>query len=82
MAAYALSKYALEGWHRAIAPELAAAGIRMTLIRPGATFTHSWAGVPVDPNTLLHPEQVAQWVLRAATASDGETLEEICVRPV
>jgi NAD(P)-dependent dehydrogenase (short-subunit alcohol dehydrogenase family) len=81
MSAYALSKYALEGWHRAIATELATEGIRTTLIRPGGTFTSSWDGVPVDPATLLRAEQVAHWVWQAVAAPPNESLEEICVRP-
>jgi short-subunit dehydrogenase len=81
MANYALSKYALEAWHRAISRELSNTSISCTLIRPGATYTSSWDGVAVDPTTLLAPEQIAQLVLRRLTTDTALQIEEITIRP-
>lgn len=81
MAAYALSKYALEGWHKTIRQELADTNIRCTLLRPGATFTSSWDGIAVDPSTLLAPEQIANLILRRLTDHAQEDIEEITIRP-
>lgn len=81
MASYALSKYALEGWHRIIRQELAATQISCTLLRPGATYTSSWDGVDVDPSTLLDPGQLAQLVLRRVTTDAELEIEEITIRP-
>lgn len=81
LAAYSISKYALEGWHRQISKELLPLGIRTSLIRPGATHTRSWDGVDVDPNTLLKAEQVAKLVGRVVLSAPEEQLEEITIRP-
>jgi short-subunit dehydrogenase len=81
MANYALSKYALEGWHRTMSRELAETSISCTLLRPGATYTSSWDGVEVDPTTLLAPAQIAQLVLRRLTEDAALEIEEITIRP-
>lgn len=81
LAAYSLSKYALEGWHREVSKELQTHNIRTTLVRPGATFTRSWDGVEIDPNTLLSAQQVAEQVGRAVLNAEREYLEEITIRP-
>jgi short-subunit dehydrogenase len=81
LAAYALSKYALEGWHRQLRRELAESAIRTTLLRPGATFTSSWDGIDVDPAQLLSAERVAELATQAILLPEEEEMEEICVRP-
>ena len=81
LAAYNLSKYAMEGWHRQMSKELQALHIRTTLIRPGATYTRSWDGVEVDPSTLLQPEQVAATVSQAVLLAQDQHLEELTIRP-
>ncbi|PSR13123.1 MAG: hypothetical protein DA408_09295 [Bacteroidetes bacterium] len=78
--AYALSKYALEAWHRGVRKELAGTAVKTTLVRPGATLTSSWDGIAVDPATLLTPERVAQVVAQVVAAT--EDFEEITVRPL
>ena len=81
MANYAISKYTLEAWHRALSRELADTVVKCTLLRPGATYTSSWDGVDVDPETLLAPEQIAQLVLRRLTVDAALQIEEITIRP-
>lgn len=82
LAAYSISKYALEGWHRAMAKELKAKGVRCGLIRPGATYTRSWDGVDVDPQTLLSAQEVAQFAAQIILASPGTQMDELTIRPV
>ncbi|MEL6972328.1 MAG: SDR family oxidoreductase [Bacteroidota bacterium] len=81
LAAYTLSKYAQEGWHRQISKELKVHHIRTTLIRPGATYTRSWDGIDVDPTTLLQAETVAAVVGQAVFSSSEAHLEELSIRP-
>jgi NAD(P)-dependent dehydrogenase (short-subunit alcohol dehydrogenase family) len=78
--AYALSKYALEAWHRGVRRELAGTAVKTTLVRPGATLTSSWDGIAVDPATLLTPDRVAQVVAQVVAATAD--FEEITVRPL
>ena len=81
LAAYSISKYALEGWHRAIQKELLQYRVQTTLIRPGATYTRSWEGVEVDPKTLLQPAQIARLVTQTVLGSAAAHLDEITIRP-
>lgn len=81
LAAYALSKHALEAWHRQLRKELAGGHIRTTLLRPGATFTSSWEGVDIDPALLLSAERVAALAARVILLPEDEEVEEIYLRP-
>ena len=81
LAAYALSKHALEAWHRQLAKELAGTNIRTSLLRPGATFTSSWDGVDIDPALLLDANRVADMAVQMLLLPDNEHLEEVCLRP-
>jgi NAD(P)-dependent dehydrogenase (short-subunit alcohol dehydrogenase family) len=80
---YTLTKHAVVGFVRAVAPQLAARGIRINMVNPGFvdtpmvdelrdTFTD--AGFP-----LLQPEDVAEAVLLAAR--DEETGQAWVVQP-
>lgn len=81
LAAYALSKHALEAWHRQLAKELAGTNIRTSLLRPGATFTSSWDGVDIDPTLLLNADRVAAVAAQLILLPSNEQLEEVCLRP-
>lgn len=81
LAAYALSKHALEAWHRQLGRELAGTPIRTSLLRPGATFTSSWDGVDIDPTLLLDADRVAAIAVQLILAPANEHLEEVCLRP-
>lgn len=81
LAAYALSKHALEAWHRQLAKELAGTNIRTSLLRPGATFTSSWDGVDIDPALLLSSDRVAALATQMILSPANEHLEEVCLRP-
>ncbi len=73
-AAYAASKFALRGLHDTLKAELGPAGLRLTLISPGATDTELWD--PLDPDgrddlpdraNMLRPQDVAEAVHFAVT---------------
>lgn len=81
LAAYSISKFAQEGWHRELSKELKPLGIRSGLIRPGATHTRSWDGIEVDPSTLLRPETVAEFVAQIVFSKEDAHVEEITIRP-
>lgn len=81
MAAYTLSKQAQESWHRLVARELEGTSVGCLLVRPGATYTHSWAGIDVDPATLLSAQQVADWVFRVLTDWPVVHVDTITLRP-
>jgi len=81
---YALTKHALVGFVRSVAPQLAERGIRLNMVNPGIVDTPllgdegrealDAAGFP-----LLQPEEVAAAVLRAA--ADDEVGQAWVVQP-
>ncbi|MCS7277318.1 MAG: SDR family oxidoreductase [Aquificaceae bacterium] len=64
--AYAVSKFAVEGFSLLLAEELRDKGIRVYALNPGATRTQMRAkAYPFeDPMTLKPPEKVAEFLLR------------------
>lgn len=75
---YAVSKYALEGLHRALEQEVRDRGVRFTLVVPGATQTSSWDGADFLPERMLPAEAVARAIL---SAGENPTLREVIIRP-
>lgn len=81
---YALTKHALVGFVRSVAPQLAERGIRINMVNPGIVDTPllgeegrralEAAGFP-----LLRPDDVAEAVVRAAR--DGEVGQAWVVQP-
>lgn len=81
MGAYTVSKYALEGWHKALVNELSGTGLTTSLIVPGATLTASWDGQDYDPSRILSPDQVAEavWMTMQSSPPGGD--HTIVLRP-
>ncbi|MDA0999756.1 MAG: SDR family NAD(P)-dependent oxidoreductase [bacterium] len=63
-AAYCAAKAGLEGMTRALVEELRPAGVRLTILRPGATATGLWRDIPgrFDLEKMVPPVMVAQAV--------------------
>ncbi|MBI1724884.1 MAG: SDR family oxidoreductase [Candidatus Tectomicrobia bacterium] len=61
-AAYCAAKAGLEGMSRALAEELRGRGIRLSVLRPGATATGMWKDIPgeFDTEKMIPPELVAE----------------------
>jgi NAD(P)-dependent dehydrogenase (short-subunit alcohol dehydrogenase family) len=77
---YALTKHALVGFVRSVAPQLAVAGVRVNLVCPGITdtplVTDSWRAAMAAANfPVLAPNQVAAALVQALTLEDtGQAL--------
>src|SRR5215216_7937176 len=72
---YTLTKHALVGFVRSVAPQLAERGIRINAVCPGFADTPMVAGalresLEAAGFPLLQPEEVADAVLRAARSED------------
>jgi NAD(P)-dependent dehydrogenase (short-subunit alcohol dehydrogenase family) len=80
---YALTKFALNGFVRSVAPDLAARGIRVNAVCPGAVATpimgdnpHSW--YEQHRVIALEPEELAATVVDLMTSSrDSEIVVHI-----
>ena len=58
--AYTISKHALLGFSHSLRHELKQHQVKVTTVVPGAIYTSSWDGVPVNPDRLMPTQDVAQ----------------------
>ncbi|HXE90678.1 MAG TPA: SDR family NAD(P)-dependent oxidoreductase [Terriglobales bacterium] len=80
-AAYAASKWGLNGLSISVAEELRAYGIRVALICPGSTHTELGPHAGKDPARLLQPEDIAHVVAMMVTQSPQAFTSEVLIRP-
>lgn len=80
-AAYAASKWGLNGLSYSIAEELRGHNIRVSVICPGSTHTELSPHVGKDPKKMLQPEDVAHAVAMLVTQAPQSFASEIILRP-
>ena len=80
-AAYCASKAAEAALFRCLREEIAAEGVTVTNVHPGLTYTHSFAGEPVDPATMLSPADVAEAIFSNCAARGNLCVEELVLQP-
>lgn len=80
-AAYAASKWGLNGLSYSAAEELREHGIRVSVVCPGSTNTELSPHVGKDPHRMLQPDDVAHAVAMLVTQAPGSFCSEILLRP-
>ena len=80
-AAYAASKWGLNGLSYSMAEELRAHNIRVAVICPGSTNTDLGPHAGKDHSKMLQPEDVAHTVAMLVTQSPQSFVSEILLRP-
>ena len=80
-AAYAASKWGLNGLSYSMAEELRAHNIRVAVICPGSTNTDLSPHAGKDHSKMLQPEDVAHTVAMLVTQSPQSFVSEILLRP-
>ncbi|MGA9978084.1 MAG: SDR family NAD(P)-dependent oxidoreductase [Candidatus Sulfotelmatobacter sp.] len=80
-AAYAASKWALNGLTYSVAEELRAHNIRVSVICPGSTDTGLSPHAGKDPRKMLQPDDVAHAVATLVTQAPNSFISEILLRP-
>jgi NAD(P)-dependent dehydrogenase (short-subunit alcohol dehydrogenase family) len=80
-AAYAASKWGLNGLTYSVAEELRSYKIRVSLICPGSTNTELSPHAGKDPAKMLQPEDVAHLVEMLVTQAPQSFVSEILLRP-
>jgi 3-oxoacyl-[acyl-carrier protein] reductase len=80
-AAYAASKWGLNGLSYSLAEELRGHNIRVAVICPGSTNTDLSPHAGKDPTKMLQPEDVAHAVAMLVTQSPQSFVSEILLRP-
>lgn len=78
---YVMTKFALDGFTKAVREELRTQGIRVVNIYPAATATEIWDSIQGewDASAMLSPEEVAQAVLYAVSQDESTLIEEIAL---
>lgn len=80
-AAYAASKWGLNGLTYSVAEELRGHNIRVSVVCPGSVETEMTPHAGKDPNKMLQPEDVAHTVAMLVTQAPQSFVSEILLRP-
>jgi NADP-dependent 3-hydroxy acid dehydrogenase YdfG len=80
-AAYAASKWGLNGLSYSVAEELRGHNIRVAVICPGSTNTELSPHVGKDTSKMLQPADVAHAVAMVVTQAPQSFVSEILLRP-
>jgi 3-oxoacyl-[acyl-carrier protein] reductase len=80
-AAYAASKWGLNGLTYSVAEELRAHNIRVSVVCPGSVLTDLSPHQGKDPQRMLQPEDVAHVVAMLATQAPQSFASEVLLRP-
>lgn len=80
-AAYAASKWGLNGLTYSVAEELRSHNIRVAVVCPGSVNTELSPHVGKDPNKMLQPDDVAHVVAMLVTQSTQSFASEVLLRP-
>jgi 3-oxoacyl-[acyl-carrier protein] reductase len=80
-AAYAASKWGLNGLTYSVAEELRRHNIRVSVICPGSVDTDLGPHAGKDPNKMLQPEDVAHAVAMLVTQAAQSFISEVLIRP-
>ena len=80
-AAYAASKWGLNGLSYSVAEELRGHNIRVSVICPGSTNTDLSPHAGKDPAKMLQPDDIAHAVEMLVTQSPQSFVSEILLRP-
>jgi 3-oxoacyl-[acyl-carrier protein] reductase len=80
-AAYAASKWGLNGLSYSIAEELRGHNIRVSVVCPGSTHTELSPHAGKDPNKMLQADDVAHVVAMLVTQSPQSFASEVVLRP-
>jgi len=80
-AAYAASKWGLNGLTYSVAEELRGHNIRVSVICPGSTETELGPHAGKDPKKMLQPDDIAHAVTMLVTQTPQSFMSEILIRP-
>jgi 3-oxoacyl-[acyl-carrier protein] reductase len=80
-AAYAASKWGLNGLTYSVAEELRSHNIRVAVVCPGSVDTELSPHIGKDPNKMLKPDDVAHAVAMLVTQAPQSFVSEILLRP-
>ena len=80
-AAYAASKWGLNGLSYSVAEELRGNNIRVSVVCPGSVETELTPHAGKDPNKMLQPDDIAHVVAMLVTQKPQSFVSEVLIRP-
>lgn len=80
-AAYAASKWGLNGLTYSVAEELRGYNVRVSVVCPGSVETELGPHTGKDPKKMLRPEDVAHAVAMLVTQAPQSFMSEVLIRP-
>ena len=78
---YSITKFALNGFTKALRAELLDKGVKVSAVFPGATWSNSWAGVDLPKDRLMEAMDVAKAIWLQLELSPSAVMEDIILRP-
>ncbi len=78
---YSATKWAVTGMAQAIRNEMAATGVRVTLVEPGVVDTPFWDNLQKPCTAELQPDDIARAVMYAVSQPAHVDVNEILIRP-
>ena len=78
---YSVTKFALLGLTKVMRLEMQTHKVKVTAVIPGSTLTNSWAGIEVDRDKMVLPEDIASAIINIYNMSPGANVDEIIIRP-
>jgi len=78
---YSVTKFALFGLTKVMRLEMQQYNVKVTAVIPGSTLTNSWAGMDVDKDTMVLPEDIASAIINIYKMSTGANVDEIIIKP-
>jgi len=81
MAAHCAGRHGLEGFAKALFEEVREDGVGVTLLHPGFVYSPLTNTETLDPDKLVHIEDIAEMAAMAATLPNRACVMEMIVRP-
>lgn len=81
IAAYSISKYALQGYTKMLCEELKDFGVKVAEIIPGSINTTSWDGIEAPKADFVQPDDIADCIEMIINSSKGANFEQVIIRP-
>lgn len=78
---YSVTKFALLGLTKVMRLEMQPHNVKVTAVIPGSTLTNSWAGMEVDKDKMVLPEDIASAITNIYKMSAGANVDEIVIKP-
>lgn len=81
-AAYTISKHALKALNDLLREELRPYSIKVCAIYPGSVNTPSWDGISANRESMVQPNDIADFIKNSVAGSKHSFVEEITFRPL